>query len=86
MAVVVTKQKRTLRIEMPIEKPTPSRSGKTMIVASTHGNLTTDVRCRRRPIVVSVNAFVYPENNQHEQSPRKRNRRGIAKLDNAKKQ
>jgi len=49
-----------LKIELPLEKPKPSKSGKTMVVASTHGVKTTEVRYKGRNIVVVANAFIYP--------------------------
>jgi len=49
-----------VKIELPLEKPKPSKSGKTMVVASTHGVKTTEVRYKGRNIVVVANAFIYP--------------------------
>ena len=41
------------------ENPTqPSKSGKTLLVATTHGNLTTTCVVKGRPLVVSVNAYI----------------------------
>lgn len=38
--------------------PTPSGSGKSLIVASTHGNQATAVIVNDKPLIVSVNAYV----------------------------
>ena len=60
MALQVKQKGNTLRIELPLEKPTPSKSGKTMLVASTHGGKTTEVFYEGRRIVVNASAFIYP--------------------------
>ena len=39
-----------LVIRIPLEKPKPSSSGKTLIVASTGGNVETDVEVKIQPI------------------------------------
>ena len=36
----------------------PSSSGKSLIVASTHGNQPTSLQVNGKPLVVSVNAYV----------------------------
>ncbi len=41
--------------------PHPSRTGKTLIVASTHGNVKTDALVNGQPLTVSVNAYVKRE-------------------------
>ncbi len=38
--------------------PTPSVSGKSLIVASTHGNQATPVIVDGKPLIVSVNAYI----------------------------
>jgi hypothetical protein len=56
----INRQKRTITITMPLQKASPSKSsGKTLVVASTHGCQTTKARHSGRPIVVTANAFVY---------------------------
>jgi hypothetical protein len=47
-----------LIITMPLEKPTPSASGKTLVVASTHGNQKTGVEIDGKEIIVGVNAYI----------------------------
>jgi hypothetical protein len=49
-----------LVIKVPMN-PTPVRStsGKTLVVASTHGNKQTEVEVDGKPVVVGVNAYVY---------------------------
>ncbi len=46
-----------LVIRLPLEIPAPSASGKTMVLASTHGNLTTEAKWEGRPIIIGVNAY-----------------------------
>ncbi len=49
-----------LVIRVPMN-PTPVRSasGKTLVVASTHGNKQTEVEVGGKPVIVGVNAYVY---------------------------
>jgi hypothetical protein len=50
-----------LVIRVPLN-PTPTRSatGKTLVVASSHGNKQTDAEIHGKPVFVGVNAYVYP--------------------------
>jgi len=48
-----------LIIELEIEKtPQPSSSGKTLVVASTHGNQVTSLIIEGQPVVIGVNAYI----------------------------
>ena len=48
-----------LIITIPIEKPLqPSSSGKTLVVASSHGNMVTSVHVAGKPVIVGVNAYI----------------------------
>lgn len=47
-----------LVIRIPLEKPELSSSGKTLIVASTGGNVQTDVEVNGKPVFVGVNAYI----------------------------
>ena len=40
------------------KKPAPSASGKTLVVASSHGNQATGVLIDGKPLIVGVNAYV----------------------------
>jgi hypothetical protein len=42
-------------------KPTPSASGKTLVVASTRGNQKTGLQVDGNDVYVGVNAYVYAE-------------------------
>ena len=56
MKVSIEGKELIIRIEME-EQPTPSASGKTMVVCSTHGNMTTNVLIQGKPLVLGVNAY-----------------------------
>ena len=47
-----------LVITIPMQKPTPSASGKTLVVASSHGNQPTSAQVDGRPVVVGLNAYI----------------------------
>jgi hypothetical protein len=49
-----------LFIEIDLEKPTPSSSGKTLVVASTHGNIVTSARVDDKPVTIGLNAYIKP--------------------------
>lgn len=50
-----------LIIDLPIASTlVPSASGKTLVVASTRGNLKSDAVINGRQVIVGVNAYVYP--------------------------
>ena len=47
-----------LVIHIPLEKPKPSSSGKTLIVASTGGNVQTGVEVNGKPAFVGLDAYI----------------------------
>lgn len=47
-----------LEIFIELQNPTVSASGKTLVVASTHGNAATSVVINGKPVMVGVNAFI----------------------------
>ena len=49
-----------LHIEIDLETPTPSASGKTLVVASTHGNMVTSATIDGKPIIIGLNAYIKP--------------------------
>ena len=57
--VAVDKRENTLTITMPLQSARASASGKTKVIASTHGCHVTELKRLGRPIVVTANAFVY---------------------------
>ena len=40
------------------DPPQPSKSGKTLVVASTHGNLATTAEVDGKPVVIGLNAYI----------------------------
>jgi hypothetical protein len=59
MALIVKREKNRLKIELPLERPAPSKSGKSHVIASSHGVVMTDVRYKGKPVAVVLNAFIY---------------------------
>ncbi len=49
-----------LCIEIDLEEPTPSASGKTLVVASTHGNMVTSATVKGKPVTIGLNAYIKP--------------------------
>lgn len=48
-----------LHIEIDInEKPVASASGKTLVVASSHGNQATTAQIGGKPLIIGLNAYV----------------------------
>ena len=47
-----------LVIEIPLETPKPSSSGKNLVVASSHGNQTTTAEVNGKQIVIGLNAYI----------------------------
>lgn len=48
----------TLYIEIPLQTPTPSKTGKTLIVASTGGFAVTTAEVDGKQVSINLNAFV----------------------------
>ena len=70
MAVSVKLENNILKIEVPLEKPRPSKSGKTQVVASSHGLITTDVKYKGTHVVLNLNALIYPREEEYRQRAR----------------
>jgi hypothetical protein len=48
-----------LVIEIPLNPvPVPSASGKTLVVASSHGNQATEARVQGKRVVIGLNAYI----------------------------
>ena len=54
----IDEEAKTLTLVLDLQEPTPSASGKTLVVATTHGNQPTDVQVDGKPLVVGVNAYI----------------------------
>lgn len=50
-----------LIITLPLQKPTPSASGKTLVVATSSGNKETDCVVDGKRVTVGINAYVKKE-------------------------
>jgi hypothetical protein len=59
--LTVTREGDTLVIRLPIKAPTPSATGKTLVVASTRGNQKTSLKIDDKELYLGVNAYVYAE-------------------------
>jgi len=49
---------KTITLVLDLQEPTPSASGKTLVIATTHGNQPTDVMLDGQPVIVGVNAYI----------------------------
>ena len=56
MEVKIENGKLVIRIDM--QEPTPSASGKTLVVATTHGNMTTQCIVEGKNLVIGLNAYI----------------------------
>ncbi len=54
----IDEEAKTLTLVLDLQEPTPSASGKTLVVASTRGNVPTDVQIDGKPVIVGVNAYI----------------------------
>lgn len=58
MTVKIDEKAKTLTIVMPLGEPTPSASGKTLVVASTRGNVKTAALVDGKPVTIGLNAYI----------------------------
>jgi hypothetical protein len=57
--VKATIENEELVIRLPLnKKPVPSSSGKTQVVASSHGNQPTQAIVNGQPVIIGVNAYI----------------------------
>lgn len=49
-----------LVITLPMQDPRPSSSGKTLVVATTGGNIATTAIVNGKPVTIGVNAYIKP--------------------------
>ena len=56
----VTIKGNKLLIEIELQEPTPSSSGKTLVVAATHGNTVTNAMINDKPVIIGLNAYIKP--------------------------
>lgn len=60
MAMTVEIKGNKLCIEIDLETPTPSSSGKTLVVASSRGNAVTTAMVDGKPVTIGLNAYIKP--------------------------
>jgi hypothetical protein len=48
----------TLIITIQMQQPTPSATGKTMVVASSKGNKATSAMVDGKPVIIGLNAYI----------------------------
>jgi hypothetical protein len=58
MAMKVEIKDEKLFIEIDLEEPTPSSSGKTLVVSSTRGNTVTTAEVNGKPVTIGLNAYI----------------------------
>jgi hypothetical protein len=58
MAIETKIEGNKLIITCDLEKPTPSASGKTLVVASTRGNIKTSCMVEGKPLTIGLNAYI----------------------------
>lgn len=49
-----------LIVKIALQEPTRSSSGKTVVIASTHGNIRTEVKYEGKLITIGLNAYYKP--------------------------
>jgi hypothetical protein len=49
-----------LVITLPMHSPRPSASGKTLVVATSGGNMATTASVGGKPVTIGVNAYIKP--------------------------
>lgn len=58
-SIEVTGNDRVLVLRVPMnDKPTPSASGKTLVIATTRGNKVTELEVEGKNVIVGVNAYI----------------------------
>lgn len=57
MLAVIEKNELVIRIPLN-SPPVPSASGKTLVVASTRGNVRTDIEIDGKPVTIGLNAYI----------------------------
>jgi hypothetical protein len=58
MTVSIDTKKKLMTIVIPMQEPTASASGKTLVIASTHGNVGTGVKLDGKEVKIGLNAYI----------------------------
>jgi len=48
-----------LHVVIDVQTPAPSASGKTLVVASTHGNVKTNCQINGKDVTIGLNAYIH---------------------------
>jgi hypothetical protein len=63
--LTIDRAKKTVTVVMPLETAHPSKAtGKTRLIASTHGSRVSQVFYFRRPVCFTANVFFYPHDSK----------------------
>jgi hypothetical protein len=63
--LTIDRAKKTVTVVMPLETAHPSKAtGKTRLIASTHGSRVSQVSYSRRPVCFTANVFFYPQDSR----------------------
>jgi hypothetical protein len=54
----IDEEAKTLTLVMKLQEPRPSASGKTLVFATTHGNMPSGVKLDGHDVIVGVNAYI----------------------------
>lgn len=54
----ITIENGELVVRLPLQTPTPSSSGKTLVVATTRGSVKSTAMVNGKPVTVGVNAYI----------------------------
>ena len=57
-SATIDERKRELTLVLELQEPTPSATGKTLVVATTRGNTPTSAMLNGKPVIVGVNAYL----------------------------
>lgn len=49
-----------LTIVIDLQEPRPSSTGKTLVVATSGGNITTNATVKGKPVIIGLNAYIKP--------------------------
>lgn len=58
MKVTIDEQAKKMTIEVDLQTPAPSASGKTLVVASSRGNIQTEAQIEGKPVIIGLNAYI----------------------------
>jgi len=45
-------------VEIDVQKPTPSKSGKSLVIASSNGNVATTAIVDGKPVIIGLNCYI----------------------------